>query len=122
MRPKFRYKVVTHDRRSVVVPKNSKFNLIYLQGTIVKACNTVGIFCYSTKKEAVIFKNFIDPLNNQNLQIIKVKPLSRAKRVKYMTGGSSETMLDSFYNNEPSARSLQVSECRCYNDYFLLYF
>jgi len=77
---KIRYKVVTKNRKSCIVPENSKFCLTYKKGTVVKAIpNTFGIMVFKTHWDAMTFAN-------QTNTILKVRPIGRKKIPRMLSG------------------------------------
>jgi hypothetical protein len=76
MTGKIKYKVVTQDRKSVIIPGTSKFSLTYKDGTIVTALpGTIGIMVFKNLFDA---NNFLGWISHSGI-IIKVRPIGKAK-------------------------------------------
>lgn len=87
-----RYKVVDQDRKSCFA--NGEFRLFYAKDTTVLAVgNTYGVMTFDSLTNAQIFVSKYSPW----LQIIKVKPIGRGKRRKYISGDQSNYGIDNFY-------------------------
>jgi len=73
MTGKIKYKVVTGNRKSIIIPEGSKFCLTYNKGDIIKALpETLGIMVFKSLYNANMF-NFFDGI------IIKVRPIGKKK-------------------------------------------
>ena len=116
------FKVVTKDRLSVI----SQFGdgspwyiKRYAKGTVIKArSRTLGIFCFSRKKQAL---NFIEIQKLYHLQVIKIKALSRGKKPKMVSWHLNRDSISYFYNTEdqddaiPSRGIIPPEGTICYN-------
>ena len=99
MTPK--YKVVNLDRKSIVTANFDKYSLHYKTGDIVKAKeNTLGIFCFKTKKEAVTYINKdFNPLLDNRYLLVKVLPLKKGKEPKVVADAFNQECIQEFYDN-----------------------
>ncbi len=60
------------------------YNLRYIQGGITTAReDTLGVFCFKTKKQA---KNFLKTVTAYEKRILRVLPIGRGKTPKYICG------------------------------------
>lgn len=104
-RRRYRYKVVTKfTNRSAVVIGNSKYSLIYIQNTIVKAVNgTLGIMTFKTRKNAQTFMDHYLAIDMRRI-IKRVIPIGRGSTPTLIAGGYMSRELDAFYkkNNQTS--------------------
>jgi len=74
---KYKYKVVDHNRESIIV-RDLKFILKYEKGSIIKGKDdSLGVFCFKTKRDATHFAN-----NFTTSRILRVVPLKRGKSPK----------------------------------------
>jgi len=96
---KQKYKVVNLDRKSIVTAKFNKYSLEYKKGHIVSAIdNTVGIFCFKTKNEAISYMNKdFNPEFDSNYMIIKVLPMKKGKTPKYVADAFNQDCINEFY-------------------------
>jgi hypothetical protein len=73
-----KWKIVNKKRQSIYAHPKSEYCREYLKGKIVEAHeNSFGLYCFKTKYHAKNFLTFF-PLSNYN--IIKIQPLSKAKK------------------------------------------
>ena len=71
---RIKYKVVTSNRKSIVIPSTSMFSLRYNKDNIVEALpNSLGIMVFSSRDYAILFKFML----GFHSQIIKVRPIGK---------------------------------------------
>ena len=110
-RVKIQYKVIKH-RHSVMAP--GKYTVNYNKHEVSKAYpGSVGVMSFSTKKLAEIFIR--DHESTTGADIVRVVPLSHAKRVKYITCGYDEDWMDDFYRGRMNG-SKNIPSSTVFND------
>lgn len=118
---KYRYKVVTKDRRSATISKSSPYCIKYKKGEVVnKIDGTVGIFTFENADDATEFINLCDILKGDT-RIIRVIPIGKCKKVKEICHNPVKRNLDNFYrsgNNNYTGYIFSYDPpdgTRCYN-------
>ena len=93
------WKVVNEDRKSISVSDSKKFSLRYKKGKIVKAKrNSLGIFCFKTKVEALVFSELSHHLFN-SYSILRVLPQERGRKPKIISSKITERRITLFYDS-----------------------
>ena len=92
------YKLVTRkDRRSIFVPKESRYCLTYEKGKVVNAVKgTLGIFCFTEKKTAIRFYSYRGRAFTKILKVIGNTPSTPLKVSSRCAG---DHLLDAFYSS-----------------------
>ena len=110
-----KYKVVTIDRKSIIVPQTSKFCLTYNKGNIVKALpGTLGVLVFKSLHDALQFNIFQG-------KIIKVRPIGRMKPTPFNVavtfhGALQTTIAIKAYNSSGQVKMLPIPQgTQCYN-------
>ena len=101
MKPK--YKVVKRrSRMSAMINGNSKYSLQYYDGDSVYANeNTLGVFVFETLKGAEQWMwHWNDGREDKDLIILKVFPVGRGKKLRFIAESIDTEALDMFYHGE----------------------
>ena len=103
------YKVVTQDRYSCVIPKNSEYVLRYKKGAFVKALpNSLGIFIFKSRSLA---EQWIIARGNLTLKILRVESTTACRRPRFISW--SEYFLSSFYRLRKNHKSMANAKSDC---------
>lgn len=91
-----RYKLVIRDTRRSIYAEG-KFSLYYTKNKVVKAeSGTFGIMVFDTEPNAEAFAHRCS-IPRQGISILRVKPLGKGKRPKYISKGFGMDRLKEFY-------------------------